>query len=584
MKHKSDSLTVMGSRVFYILMGLCSLLIAAACGPSATQAPSGGQDAGQPPQAGSQRPQSGGTLRLMGGGYVTYGTVDINRNNTGAPNGFVGQSVNQVVKRELASGKYEIVPDLAESWQVSPDGLTYTFKLRKGVKFQNVPPVNGREFTADDVEYMIKRTSADPEIVPAKWKELFIRRSDFTSISSLTKPDKYTVVIKLKQIDAVFMHNMATLGTAVVPHELIEENPDKLIQDKIIGTGPFICKEYVPDVRQYCDRNPDYWRKDEFGTQLPYLDRLEKNFYGGSDTSAAVAAFLSGQIDTLAYNIGGPTLTDADISTVMKQMKDKVYVINSSSGQFSHLRFNAARAPFDNVKMRKAVYLAIDRQQIIDSIVPGGGEITGLVPPALAGQGAQTVDELMKMPGYRQPKDQDIAEAKRLVKEAGYEGVTVEMNTSGATATSADLAALVKEQLAKVGINVKVKLTANYQDHLNEMLADKFQLTWTGHGASPDPDEYIYKHFNTDGARNYYKFSDPKWDQVSAKQRFAVTTEERTKAIKEALALHSEIAPNAPIYSSLNQDIYRNYTHGFGKPVQPYDGRNNFDLYWMEKH
>ena len=567
--------------LFCFLMGL-SILLIASCSPSVSQTESGGEG-GIPPKVEGQ-PQKGGTLRVMGGGYVSYGTVDIHRNNTGSPNGFVGQSVNQLVERELTSGSYAIVPDLAESWQTSPDGLTYTFKLHKGVKFQNVSPVNGREFTADDVEYMIKRISADPAIVPEKWKELFIRRSDFTSVASIEKPDKYTVVFKMKQIDAVFMHNMATLGTVIVPKELIDETPEGLIRDKIVGTGPFICKEYVPDVRNHCDRNPDYWKKDEYGTQLPYLDRIERSFYSGGDTSAATAAFLSGQIDVLANNIGGPGLTDTDIATIMKQMKDKVYVIANSSGQFQHLRFNAKRPPFNDVRMRKAVHLAIDRQQIIDAIDPGGAELTGLVPPALAAQGAQTVDELLKLPGYRQPKDQDIAEAKRLVKEAGYDGVTVEMNTSGSTTTTVDLVSLIKEQMGKIGINVKIKLNSNFQDHLNEMLADKFVITYTGHGASPDPDEYIYKHYNTEGARNYYKFSDPKWDQISAKQRFAVTAEERKKAIREALDYHAELVPNAPIMSGLNQNIYRNYMHGFGKPVQPYDGHAWYDFYWMEKH
>ncbi|MSQ14369.1 MAG: ABC transporter substrate-binding protein [Dehalococcoidia bacterium] len=570
------------TRFFYILLGLCSLLIAAACGPSATQAPSGTQGGAQPPTT-SDKPQKGGILKLMGGGYVSYGTTDAHRASFGPPTGFSAQSVNQVVKRNLMSGKYEIIPELAESWTQSPDGLTYTFKLQKGVKFQNLPPVNGREFTSDDVEYMIKRISADPAIVLEKWTQLFTRRSDFTSISSIEKPDKYTIIVKMKQPDAVFMHNLATIGSIIVPKEMIDENPDKLIQDKIIGTGPFICKEYVPDVRHYCDRNPDYWKKDADGVQLPYFDRLEKNFYSGGDTSGAVAAFLSSQTDVLAGSIASFSLTDADIKTVMNQMKDKAYMIANSGSNFSHLRINATRAPFNNVKMRQAVNLAIDRQQIIDSTVPGGAELSGIVPPALSDGGAQTGDELMKLPGYRPQKDQDIAEAKKLVKDAGFEGVTIEMNTSGGTATSADQASLVKQQLAKIGITVNIKLTANYQDHLNEMLADKFQLTWTGHGASPDFDEYIYKHLHSKGARNYYKFSDPKWDQLADKQRFAANLEERKKAVKEAVAYHEEIVPNVILYASLNQSIYRNYTHGWGKPVQPYDGLTSFDEYWMEK-
>ena len=566
----------------WAFLAVCSLLLAA-CGSSATNTNTGGGQTGGQPLQNAGQPQKGGTLKLMGGGYVSYGTTDAHRASFGPPTGFSGQSVNQVVKRNLNSGKYEIIPELAESWQASTDGLTYTFKLHKGVKFQNIPPVNGREFTADDVEYMIKRISADPSIVPEKWTALFTRRSDFTSVASIEKPDKYTVVIKMKQPDAVFMHNMATIGSIIVPKELIDDNADKLIQDRIIGTGPFICKDYVPDVRHYCDRNPDYWKKDAQGTQLPYLDRLEKNFYSGGDTSAAVAAFLSGQTDVLSGAIASLTLTDTDIKTVTNQMGDKAYMISASGGNFTHLRINTKRAPFDNVKMRQAVNLAIDRQQIIDSTIPGGAEISGPVPPALADGGAQTLDELAKVPGYRQPKDQDLAAAKKLVQEAGFDGVTIDMNTSGSTPETADRASLIKEQLKKIGINVNIKLNANYQDHLNEMLADKFNITLTGHGASPDFDEYIYKHYHSKGARNYYKFSDPKWDELADKQRFAVSPEERKKAVKDAAAYHQEIVPNVMIYASLNQNIYRSYAHGFGKPVQPYDGLTGFDEYWMDQ-
>ncbi len=567
-------------RFLYFLIGLCVLLVTA-CGPSATQTPSG-TEGGQPPKADGQ-PQKGGTLRLMANGYVSYGTTDAHRSAVGSGTRFSGQSANQVAKRNIYSGNYEIIPDLAESWQTSSDGRTYTFKLHKGVKFQNLPPVNGREFTSDDVEYMIKRISADPAIVPEKWKELFTRRSDFTSVSSIEKPDKYTAVVKLKEPDAAFLHNISTAGTVIIPKEMIDENPDKLIQEKIIGTGPFICKEYVPDVRHLCDRNPDYWKKDAQGTQLPYLDRLEKSFYTGGDTSAAIAAFLSGQIDVLSGNIGGVSPNETDIATIMKQMGDKSYLVSNSGASFTILRINTKRAPFNDVRMRKAISLAIDRQQIIDSTIRGGAEISGLVPPSLAGGGAQTSDELLKLPGYRQPKDQDIAEAKRLVKEAGFEGVTVEMSTSGSTSDTVDRASLVKEHLSKVGINANIKLTSNYQEHLNEMLADKFQITYTGHGAALDFDEYIYKHYHSKGGRNYYKFSDPKWDELADRQRFAINDEERKKAVREVLAYHAEVVPNVILYASLNNSLYRNYMHGFGKPPGQYDGVTNFDVYWMDQ-
>ena len=572
MQHKAEK------RFFCSLIWLCILLLAA-CGPSATQTPSG-SEGGVPPKADGQ-PQRGGTLRLMAGGHVAYGTVDPHQSPFG-PIPFSGQSTNKVLKRNIMSGNYEIIPELAESWDSAPDGMSYIFRLRKGVKFHNVPPTNGREFTSDDVEYMIRRISADPDIVPSKLAPLFVKRSDFVNVAGFEKPDKYTIIVTMKQPDPTFLHNMANNSAVILPRELIDESPEKRVLDKIIGTGPFIHKEYVPDVRHVVERNPDYWKKDERGIQLPYLDNLVKDYYSSkaADVTASVAAFLSGQIDALASIGGGNSLNDADIDTVMKKMGDKAYVTSSPGFGVFHLRFNTKRTPFSDLRMRRAVTLALDRDQI-KSTLSTASVLSGFIPPLLAESGAQREEDLLNLPGYRQPKDQDIAEARRLVREAGFEGVTVGLHFHNTGWI--DAASVIKEQLGYIGINVNITINASSEVSISNMAADKFELMLWSQAYDGEVGEYVYAHFHTKGSRNYYKFSDPKWDELAEKQRSAVNPEERKKVIKEVISYQAEVVPNAPISSGTTRNIYRSYAHGFGTPVNSGDASQNTDVYWMDK-
>ena len=125
--------------------------------------------------------------------------------------------VNWLLKRDLYDEKFSIIGDLAKSWDVSKDGKSYTFKLQDGVKYQNVPPVNGREFTSEDAKYSLMRITADPSVVLNKWIPRFQRRIDFGEFASIDTPDKYTLVVNLKQPFAPFLDAVAHPGTAMLP-------------------------------------------------------------------------------------------------------------------------------------------------------------------------------------------------------------------------------------------------------------------------------------------------------------------------------------------------------------------------------
>src|SRR5262249_31295701 len=151
---------------------------------------------------------------------------------------------------------FSIVPDLAERWTVSKDGKVYTFSLKKGVRFHNKPPVNGRELTAEDVKYSLERFMA---------KSSF--RDRFEPVSAIDVADRYTVRISLKEPYAPFLNHLATPSfCAILPREAEEKFKDYNHPDAVIGTGPFVLKSYDKGVRAVFERNPNYFTKD-----LPYL-------------------------------------------------------------------------------------------------------------------------------------------------------------------------------------------------------------------------------------------------------------------------------------------------------------------------
>ena len=173
---------------------------------------------------------------------------------------------------------FSIVPDLAEKWTVSKDGKVYTFSLRKGVRFHNKPPVNGREVTADDVKYSLERFMAKSAFAP--------RLEPVTSIDVV---DKYTVRIALKEPYAPFLNHLANPSfCAILPREAEEKFKDFNHPDAVIGTGPFVLKSYEKGVRVVFERNPTYFMKG-----LPYLDGVSIDIT--PDAAARVAVLRAGK-------------------------------------------------------------------------------------------------------------------------------------------------------------------------------------------------------------------------------------------------------------------------------------------------
>ncbi len=557
-------------------LGMSALL---ACGPAqTTEPPSGGVS---PQELKSQLTPSTKleVAKERGGKFVFVDNTAFGNPNdphlvvTATGRTYSVPVTNWLLKRDVFDPKFPIVGDVAKRWEVSKDGLTYTFKLHEGVKFQNVAPVNGREMTSEDVKYSIRRITADPELIVEKWKPRFQRRLDFGDIKSIDTPDKYTVVVNLKEPFSPFLDAIAHAGTQLIPREFVEKFPEKIITEGAIGTGPFMPADYKNQQVATYKKNPDYWKKDSAGGALPYVDELQILYF--ADPQTRMAAFRAKNLDFTAAQ------DKSQADSVKKEMPG-IHTLTSTSLSLSNFRFNMKYKPFQDVKVRRAIHLTLNRQQFLEIIEQGEGAVAGPVTPKYADL-ANTMDWLLSQPGYRQPKDQDIAEAKRLMQEAGYgDGFAMSvMISSGSTA--GDWASLLSDQLKALNITVKPQIVDYAGEWVPRATNGEFELAWMSHKVASDADSVLGAHLLGGAPRNYGKFDDAELNDLIKKQRAAVTMEERKKWAQEAEKRAFEVVPMVFMYDPYSITVAQPWVHNTGNLMG--EGPPQFvDVVWVEKH
>ncbi|MDO8531775.1 MAG: ABC transporter substrate-binding protein [Dehalococcoidia bacterium] len=407
----------------------------------------------------------------------------------------------------------DIVPGLAESWDVSKDGLTFTFHLRKGVKFQDIAPVSGREFTADDVVYSFDRIrTPSPQ---------FLRGSLFAKVISIKALDKYTVEMKLSEQFGPLLTYVVNYSNKMVAKEAVAKFGNLGSRANCVGTGPFTMKTWREPFSGEMVRNATYW--DATHT---YLDSVRIQVI--EDTITRMAALRTGQVD-VAVRI--PPSSYAAIKDQPTLTFDPEAV-----NWVSQILFNINRKPWSDERVRKAAYLAIDRDAVVKGAHEGAAFISGPLPPAVFKPWALQPDELRKLPGYRQPKDQDVAEAKRLLTEAGYpNGFDAEAPVSEYSPISSRLGLEVAQgDLRKIGIRVSFK-QVEPAAFLQADLTGNFDLINRGYGTGvePEPDAMFSQLMATGGSRNYLKLVDPKLNSMVAEGVRTLDTTKRIQLYKD---------------------------------------------------
>ena len=436
-------------------------------------------------------------------------------------------------------------PELATEWEISDDLLTYTFTLREGVTWHDVEPVNGRPFTSADVKATFDSILAEGH-----------QAALLENVTSVEAPDDTTVVLTLSEPFAPLLNNMASHFMWILPAEAFEEGYDRT--NTVIGTGPFVMDEREVDVKTSYVRNPNYWDVDENGNQLPYLDGIETLVI--NDTQQVIAAFKAGEIDIMT-NAMSPELRDQ----LMGDFPDAFYGewIDAGMGQIG---INMEREPFNDLRVRQAISLAIDRDGMGDTI-RGGGTVPSNVAPALA-------DYVLPEEERREYLYYDPDRAKELLAEAGFpdgfDATVIATDRYGANYT-AQTEWLI-EDLKAVGINATLEML-DYATYFGSRWPDvEYDIQFGPQTPFLEPDEWLRLQMRTDGARNWYNLSDPELDALIDEQLTIVDPDERAEKIREIqrYALENVMNP-IPVWTYFSQwsyaprveNFYRHGSYGY---------------------
>lgn len=369
----------------------------------------------------------------------------------------------------LYNEKGEIIPGLAESWEISEDGLTYTFHLRQGVKFHN-----GDDFDSADVLYSYNNFAGldGNEAVS----------SDYEIVESVEAPDQYTFVVHLSQPSASFL--------SVNIDSILPEGYDDQAANPV-GTGPFKFVEYTPSQRIVLEKNPDYY--DE--SRMAQVDRVE--FYIMTDTAAVVSALQSGTLDIASIN--------ADDAAVLEDSFD---IYNSPQNMVQIFALNNEFEPFSKVEVRQAISYCVDKDQIINSVFGGyGTKLYTNFSPVMSTYYNSDLEG-----SY----DTDVAKAQELMEQAGYaDGFEFTCKVPANYTAHVDTAQIIAQQLQQIGITMNIE-TVEWATWLEDVYTNaNYEGTIIGLTGKLDPDDVLGR-FVSDYARNFYNYNNPEYDQLIA--------------------------------------------------------------------
>jgi len=329
---------------------------------------------------------------------------------------------------------------LCESWEMA-DENTFVYHIRKGINFQNKPPVNGREMTAYDVAFSMRRITKSPTS--------YLNLNYPNTVESVEATDKWTVVYKCKPGWAAMLLPVTGGMCKVVPPEVYPEDAPMKDWTKICGTGPFLLSDYVSGSSLTYVRNPNYWRKDPINPEntLPYLDGVKQLII--TDLSTRQAALRTGKIDHL-FPVSWEDATQ--LRETAPELKWKEYP--SIAAPAVMFRTDKPELPFKDIRVRQALNMAIDRKEIAETL--RGGKATILCYPcAPYPEYSDFYTPLEELPeSTRELYEYNPEKAKQLLAEAGYpDGFKTEILC---TSPEADDLAVVKAFWAKVGVDAKL--------------------------------------------------------------------------------------------------------------------------------
>ncbi len=489
----------------------------------------------------------------------------------GSPEGFNPQlytagttfdaSSRQIFNRlvEFERGSTTIGPALAESWDVSEDGLEYTFKLRQGVKFHTTKGFTPtRDFNADDVVFSFMR-QFDKEhpyhSVSGGAYEYFNGMSMQDLLKSVDKVDDYTVKFVLNRPEAPFIANMGMDFASILSAEYADamtaaSTPEKLDLDPV-GTGPFQLVNYQKDAVIRYKANPDYW-----AGKAP-IDNLV--FSITPDSSVRYAKMKAGECHVMPY----PNPADLE---AMKSDAD-INLMEKEGLNVGYLGFNTEKAPFDNKMVRQALSLAINKQAIIDAVFQGAGKVAkNPIPPTI-----WSYNDAIEDYAY------DAEAAKKMLADAGHpDGFKTNIWAMPVqrpyNPNARRMAEIIQADWAKIGVEAEI-ISFEWGEYLKRSKAgehDTVLLGWTGDNGDPDNFLAVLLGCDAVGGSNRARWCHQPFEDLIQKAKVVSDMGERTKLYEEAQVIFKEEAPWVTIAHSVVFEPVRKEVKDFR--IDPFGG------------
>ncbi|WP_251025310.1 MULTISPECIES: peptide ABC transporter substrate-binding protein [unclassified Bacillus (in: firmicutes)] len=450
----------------------------------------------------------------------------------------------------------KIVPGSAESWEISEDGLTWTFKLKDGLKWSNGDPL-----TANDFEYAWKyalkpETAADYayQLYYLKGGEAYNSKKGKEEDVGVKATDEHTLVVTLEQPTPYFLDLTSFYTFYPIDKKVQEENPKWALDAKThVSNGPFKLTEWKHKESLKIEKNENYYDKDKIK-----LDAV--NFALIEDENTAWQMYQSGELD-LAYPL------PVDIQGQMVNSDDKEFKMGKELAVY-YYNFNTEVKPFNNAKVRKALSMAIERQKITENVAQGGQKPAfGVVPPGIpdaSGDFQENTGNLFK---------EDVAEAKKLLKEGLAEEGMKELPEFSILYNTLDSHKKIAEAVQgmwrdNLGVEVTLE-NAEFQVKLDREKAGDFEISragWVGDYVDP----MTFMLWETDGAYNDAGWSNKEYDNLLKEAKSTMDPKERMDALHKAEKVMIDEMPILPVYFYTKPYMVKSNVTGVFAPINAY--------------
>jgi peptide/nickel transport system substrate-binding protein/oligopeptide transport system substrate-binding protein len=436
-------------------------------------------------------------------GYIYY---RLNANPTTLDPSLITDVSSASIAAKLFNGlvklndNLEIVPDIAERWEISKDGLGYKFFLKKGVRF-----LNGREVKSHDFKYSFERILDPKTKSPNTWvfdkvegaKEF--QKGKEKEVKGFKVIDDYTFEIKLKRPFSPFLSMLTMTPAYVISKEDVER-----------GTGPFILKNWLPNREVVLEKNENYFDRKAKVKGIVYKIIPED--------LTAVTEFELGNIDVISLPVSA-------YSKFKNDKKWNKHIMSLEGINTYYLGMNSSRPPFNNPNLRKAVSYAIDREKILETFYEGRGRLA-----------AGPVPDLLRKWDVKAGINYDPQRAKEIIRSEGESGIKVDMYVT-ADQDVVDLAEIIQSYLSEVGINVKIKQLewSAFKDAVNNGEPDMFWLSWWAD--YPDPENFLFPLFHSSNlgpAGNRTRYVNKEVDTLIERGQNSLNEKERNNFYKKA--------------------------------------------------